>query len=103
MIKMVKVIALKPMGGHRLWVKFSDNSEGIRDFGDVIAEGGPMVEPLRAPQFFAKAFISFGRVYFIRWPKLAKRLRRRCDQSSYGNGKGRRIEVGFGGVTRISV
>jgi hypothetical protein len=60
MIKMVKVIALKPMGGHLLWVKFSDDSEGVRDFGDVIAEGGPMVEPLRDPQFFAEAFISFG-------------------------------------------
>jgi hypothetical protein len=60
MIKMIKVIALKPMGGHRLWVKFSDDSEGVRDFSDVIAEGGPMVEPLRDPQFFAKAFISFG-------------------------------------------
>ena len=43
MIKMVKVIALKPKGGHRLWVKFSDDSEGVRDFGDVIAEGDDVV------------------------------------------------------------
>jgi len=60
MIKMVKVIALKPMGGPLLWVKFSDGREGVRDFTDVLAEGGPMVEPLRDPQFFVKAFISFG-------------------------------------------
>lgn len=60
MIKMVKVVALKPVGGHSLWVKFSDDSEGVRDFEDVIAQGGPMVEPLRDPGFFAKAFISFG-------------------------------------------
>ena len=60
MIKMVKVVALKPMGEHLLWVQFSDGSEGVRDFTDVVAEGGPMVEPLRDPQFFAKAFISFG-------------------------------------------
>jgi hypothetical protein len=60
MIKMVKVVALKPMGDHLLWVQFSDGSEGVRDFADVIAEGGPMVELLRDPKFFAKAFISFG-------------------------------------------
>ena len=60
MIKMVKVVAVKPMGGHRLWVQFSDGSEGIRDFADVVAEQGPMIEPLRDPKFFAKAFISFG-------------------------------------------
>ena len=54
MIRMVKVIALKPMDGHLLWVKFSDDSEGVRDFDDVIAEGGPMVEPLRDPDFSPK-------------------------------------------------
>lgn len=60
MIKMVKVIALKPMGDYRLWVRFSDGLEGVRDFADLIAQGGEMVEPLRDPVFFAKAFISFG-------------------------------------------
>ncbi len=60
MIKMVKVVAVKPMGGHLLAVKFSDGTEGVRDFSDMIAEGGPMIEPLRDPAFFAKAFVSFG-------------------------------------------
>lgn len=60
MIKMVKVVDLKPMGDHRLWVRFSDGLEGVRDFADVVAQGGQMVEPLRDPAFFAKAFISFG-------------------------------------------
>ena len=60
MIKMVKVVKLKPLDGYRLWVKFSDGSEGIRDYSDMIAEGGPMVEPLRDPAFFQRVFISFG-------------------------------------------
>ena len=60
MIRMVKVVALKPVGDHRLWVKFSDGSVGTRDYADLVAETGPMVEPLRDPAFFAKAFISFG-------------------------------------------
>jgi hypothetical protein len=60
MIKMVKVTELKPIGDVRLWVRFSDGSEGIRDYSDMLAEGGPMVEPLRDPSFFKSVFISFG-------------------------------------------
>ena len=60
MIKMVKVIKLEPLDGYRLWVRFSDGSEGIRDYADMIAEGGPMVEPLRDKSFFDKVFIAFG-------------------------------------------
>jgi hypothetical protein len=60
MIKLVKVVKLKPLDGFRLWVRFSDGSEGIRDYSDMIAEGGPMVEPLRDQLFFNKVFISFG-------------------------------------------
>jgi hypothetical protein len=59
MIKLVKVIALKPIDGHALWLRFSDGSEGVRDFADVLAEGGPMVEPLRDPAVFNRAFLSF--------------------------------------------
>ena len=60
MIKMVKVTELKPLDDVRLWVRFSDGSEGIRDYSDMLAEGGPMVEPLRDPSFFKSVFISFG-------------------------------------------
>jgi Protein of unknown function (DUF2442) len=60
MIKMVKVVNLKPLDGFRLWVRFSDGSEGIRDYSDMISDGGPMVEPLRDQLFFNKVFISFG-------------------------------------------
>ncbi len=60
MIKMVKVVKLKPLDGHRLWVRFSDGTEGVRDYSDMIAEGGPVVDPLRDQLFFNKVFISFG-------------------------------------------
>ncbi len=60
MIEMVKVVKLKALDKHRLWVSFSDGSEGIRDYSDMISEGGPMVEPLRDQLFFNKVFISFG-------------------------------------------
>ena len=60
MIKIVKVVKLKALDDYRLWVRFSDDTEGVRDFSDMIADGGPMVEPLRDQIFFKKAYISFG-------------------------------------------
>jgi hypothetical protein len=60
MIKMVKVVEVRPIDGHSLWLKFSDGSEGVRDCSDILAEGGPMVEPLRDPAFFNRVFLSFG-------------------------------------------
>lgn len=62
---MVDVLRLKALGGHRLWLRFSDGNEGIRDFADVIEAGGPMVEPLQAPDYFARAFVEMGAVT---WP-----------------------------------
>jgi hypothetical protein len=29
----------------------------VRDFSGILAEGGPMVEPLMAPDYFARAFV----------------------------------------------
>jgi hypothetical protein len=60
MIKIVKVVALKAIDAHSLWLQFSDGQEGVRDFSDMLAAGGPMVEPLRDPAMFRRAFISFG-------------------------------------------
>lgn len=60
MIKMVKVTELKPLNNFRLWLKFSDGSEGIRDYSDMIQEGGQMIEPLQDQAFFNRVFISFG-------------------------------------------
>ena len=47
-LPMVDVLRLRALEGHRLWVRFTDGSEGVRDFSDILAEGGPMVEPSMA-------------------------------------------------------
>jgi len=57
---MVDVLRLRPLDGYRLWLRFTDGSEGVRDLSDVIAQGGPMVEPLKAPDYFARAFVETG-------------------------------------------
>jgi len=59
-LPMVDVLRLKALGGHRLWLRFTDGSEGVRDFTNIFAEGGPMVEPLKAPDYFARAFVEMG-------------------------------------------
>ncbi|HEY8336208.1 MAG TPA: DUF2442 domain-containing protein [Tardiphaga sp.] len=57
---MVDVLRLKALDGHRLWLRFTDGSEGVRDFSDIFAAGGPMVAPLRAPDYFARVFVEMG-------------------------------------------
>ena len=57
---MVDVIKLRPLEGHRLWVRFTTGEEGIRDYSAFIAKGGEMVAPLRDQNYFARAFIEMG-------------------------------------------
>ena len=65
MIEIVKILKIERLGGFRLRLHFSDGSEGERDFGDVVAEGGPMVEPLRDESFFNRVFLENGTLV---WP-----------------------------------
>ncbi len=56
----VKVVEIEPIGDHRLRVAFSDGSSGEHDFSDLVAEPGPMVAPLRDPEFFRRVFLELG-------------------------------------------
>jgi hypothetical protein len=59
-IEIVKVLEIRPTADKALWLRFSDGQEGTRDCSDILAEGGVMVEPLRNPAMFRKAFLSIG-------------------------------------------
>ena len=59
-LPMVDVLRLRSLDGHRLWLRFTDGSEGVRDFSDILAAGGTMVEPLKAPDYFKRAFVEMG-------------------------------------------
>ena len=65
MFELIDVVRVEPRGGYRLAVAFSDGSEGERDFADLIAEGGEMVERLRDVAFFARVFLDDG---VLTWP-----------------------------------
>ena len=57
---MIKVAKLKCLGGYRLRATFSDGMAGEYDFSAIVAESGPMVEPLRDPAYFARVFLDDG-------------------------------------------
>jgi hypothetical protein len=59
-LSLIKVVKSEPLGGYRLRIRFSDGSIGERDFADVVAAGGPMLDPLRDPAYFARVFTDFG-------------------------------------------
>ncbi len=65
MIALVKVTAVRPLGGHRLFIEFSDGSSGGHDLADLAAHSSPLTAPLRDPDFFARVFIALG---VLTWP-----------------------------------
>lgn len=60
MIELVKLVELKVLDHPRLWLQFSDGREGVWDFSEMLAEGGPMVEPLADPAMFSRVFVQMG-------------------------------------------
>ena len=59
-IEYVHVLKLKALDGFKLWLRFSDETEGVRDFADILAEGGDVIEPIRDPSMFKQVFLSRG-------------------------------------------
>jgi len=57
---MIKVAKLKYLGEYRLRATFSDGMAGEYDFAAIVAEPGPMVEPLRDQDYFARVFLEDG-------------------------------------------
>lgn len=55
-----KITHLERLGGFRLRLRFSDGSEGVHDFSEMVSEAGPMLEPLRDEAYFARVFLEFG-------------------------------------------
>ena len=59
-LPMVDVVKLRALPGMRLWLRFSDASEGEFDLSSFVALGGEMVLPLQDAKYFARAFVEMG-------------------------------------------
>ena len=57
---MIKVTKIRALDGFKLELRFSDGTGGVLDCSAIVAEDGPMVEPLRDPKFFSQVFLEFG-------------------------------------------
>jgi hypothetical protein len=55
--KVVEISAIHP---YRLKVRFSDGAGGVHDYSALVNETGPMIEPLRDPDYFARVFLDYG-------------------------------------------
>jgi hypothetical protein len=62
---LTKVVEIKPAEGFKLAVRFNDGTGGVHDFSKLIAEPGPMIEPLRNEAYFKRVFIEHGA---LTWP-----------------------------------
>jgi hypothetical protein len=54
------VRSVRPLGGHRLRLEFSDGSQGQRDFAELVQRDRPVLEPLRDTAYFARVFLQRG-------------------------------------------
>ena len=63
------VVAVKPVGGRRLWVRFDDGVEGEVDIGGLFPFDG-VFEALRDPQVFASVRLN-GELGTVVWPNGA--------------------------------
>ena len=55
--EVVEISTIHPFG---LKVRFSDGASGVHDSSALVNETGPMVEPLRDPDYFARVFLDYG-------------------------------------------
>jgi hypothetical protein len=51
---------VKALPDRKLWLRFSDGSEGVYDLGGIVTEGGEIVVPLKSPEYFARVFVELG-------------------------------------------
>jgi hypothetical protein len=63
-----KVVEVRPLDGYRLWLRFHDGTTGTIDLSDEL--WGPMFEPLKDGEFFARAAID-PELDTVTWPNGA--------------------------------
>ena len=65
---MLHIVSVRPTGGYRLWLRFTDGTEGEVDLGRELE--GRVFEPLRDPAVFAQVTIDPD-VHTTTWPNGA--------------------------------
>lgn len=58
-IRMVRARRVRALSDYRLEIFFDDDTVGVADLREFTSLG-PMTEPLRDPEFFARVFVEMG-------------------------------------------
>jgi Protein of unknown function (DUF2442) len=61
----IRAVAVRHLGGHRLWIKFSNGTSGVRAFSSIASKTGSMVAPLRDVAVFSEVSVEDGT---LTWP-----------------------------------
>jgi hypothetical protein len=64
-VMMIEVIVVRRLGGFKLELEFSDGTVGARDFESLLQRTGPMIAPLKDPEYFGRVFLEDGA---LTWP-----------------------------------
>jgi hypothetical protein len=62
---LTKIVRLEKLGGFRLRLRFSDGTEGVRNFSALVQQTGSMLVPLRDEAYFNRVFLEYGA---LTWP-----------------------------------
>jgi hypothetical protein len=60
-----KVMSVAVEGGTRLRIGFTNGDAGVHDFAEMLAQDGPMIQPLKDPAMFERVFVQSG---VLCWP-----------------------------------
>jgi hypothetical protein len=66
--RIIRIIELKVVAPHTLWLRFDDGVERTVDLSSVLA--GETYEPLRDPEFFSQAWLD-PEIHTVVWPNGA--------------------------------
>lgn len=62
---MIKILQVEAVGDFQLRLTFSDGSQGMFDGKGLLQRSGPLLDALRDPAYFRRAFIDAGALC---WP-----------------------------------
>ncbi|WP_068809684.1 DUF2442 domain-containing protein [Thauera phenolivorans] len=62
---MIKILQVEALADFQLRLIFSDGSQGLFDGQALLQRSGPLLDPLRDPAYFRRAFIDAGALC---WP-----------------------------------
>jgi hypothetical protein len=80
---MIKILQVEALADFQLRLIFSDGSQGLFDGQVLLQRSGPLLDPLRDPAYFRRAFIDAGALCWPNGLELSpRRVHEQCRLES---------------------